>query len=80
MKILRLEKDKIIEENIIKHVRKPVRVGNFWSNNYIEYESNIDRNKTLFVEEYLNKIRPFLKYIIHDLKKSVWKIQINDSS
>ena len=26
---------------------KPVRVSNFWSNNYIEYESNSDRYKTL---------------------------------
>ena len=30
---------------------KPVRVSNFWSNNYIEYGSNGDRNKTLSVEE-----------------------------
>ena len=28
---------------------KPVRVGSFWSSNYIEYESNGDRNKTLSV-------------------------------
>ena len=28
---------------------KPVRVGNFWSNNYIEFESNGDRNKTLSI-------------------------------
>ena len=26
---------------------KPVRIGNFWSNNYIEYECNSDRNKIL---------------------------------
>ena len=23
---------------------KPQRVSNFWNNNYIEYESNVDRN------------------------------------
>ena len=47
------------------------------SNNYIEYESNNDRNKTLSVEEYLNKIRPYLKDITNDLKKSdTWKIQL----
>ena len=40
------------------------------SNIYIEYESNGDRNKTLSVEEYLNNIRPYLKDIINDLKKS----------
>ena len=39
---------------------KPVRVGNFWSNNYIEYKSKGDR-ETLSVEEYLNKIKPYFK-------------------
>ena len=43
----------------------------------IDYESNGDRNKTLSVEEYLNKIRPYLKDIINNLKKSdTWKIQL----
>ena len=56
---------------------KPVRVSSFWSNNYIEYESNDDRNKTLSVEEYLNKISPYLKDIINNLKKSdTWKMQL----
>ena len=40
---------------------KPVRVSNFWSKNYIEYESNNDRNKTLSVEEYRNKTSPYFK-------------------
>ena len=53
----------------IKDYYKPVTVGNFWSNNYTQYESNGDRNKTLSVEEYLNKIREYLKNIINDLKK-----------
>ena len=56
---------------------KPLRESNFWSNNYIEYESNGDRNKILSLEEYLNKIRPYLKDIINNLKKSdTWKIQL----
>ena len=50
--------------NLFEHKKednyKPVRVGNFLSNNYNEYESSGDRNKTLSVKEYLNKIRPFL--------------------
>ena len=32
-----------------KIFRKPVRVNKFWSNDYIEYEINDDRNKTLSV-------------------------------
>ena len=56
---------------------KPVRVSNFWNNNYIEYESNGDRNKALSVEELPNKIRLFLQDVINNLKKSdTWKIQL----
>ena len=40
---------------------KPVRVNNFWSNNYIECESNRDRNKAL-------SIIPYLKDIINNIK------------
>ena len=53
-----------------KKTFKPVSVINFWSNNYIEYESNCDRNKTISVEEYLNKVGSYLKDIIDNLKKS----------
>ena len=37
-------------------------LGNFWSNNYTEYESKGYRNKMLPIED--------LKVIINDLKKS----------
>ena len=43
---------------------KAVSAGNFYSNNYIEYESNGDINKTLSIKEYLDKIKPFSKDII----------------
>ena len=47
------------------------------SNDYIEYDSNSDRNKTLSIEEYLNKIRPSLKDITNDPKTSdAWKMQL----
>ena len=46
---------------------KPVKVDNFWRKNYVEYETNGDRNKTLSVEEYINKIKPCQKDIINDL-------------
>ena len=83
---MRLEKkSKAIKGRILRDIKnffeheeenyyKPVRVSNFWSNSYIEYKSNGDRNKTS-VEEYLNKISPYLKDIINNLKKSdTWKI------
>ena len=83
------KESKSIENRIIRDIRnlfkheeeknyyKPVTVVNFWSNSYIEYGSNGDRNKTLSVEEYLNIIRPYLKYIINNFKESdAWKIQL----
>ena len=49
----------------------------FWNNNYIGYESNGDRNKNLSVKKYLNEIKPYLKDIITDFRKSgSWKIQL----
>ena len=52
-------------------------MSNFWSNNYVEYESNGDINKTISVEKHLKKIGPYLKDIINNLKKSdTWKIQL----
>ena len=34
-------------------------------------------NKTLSIEEYLDKIKPYLKDIINNLKKiDTWKIQL----
>ena len=60
-----------------KNCYKPVRASIFSSNNYIEYESNREKNKTLSVEEYLSKTRPYSKHIINNLKKSdTWKIQL----
>ena len=47
----------LLEHEEEKNYDKPVRVSNFWINNYIEYKSSGDRNKTLSVEEYLKKIR-----------------------
>ena len=59
------------------HYYKPKRVRNFWNNNYIEYEINGDRNKNLSIEEYLDKIRSYLRDIIIDLEESdTGKIQL----
>ena len=55
----------------MKKFRKPVKVGNFWSNNYIEWESNGDRNKTLSIEEYLKKISPYLSDITKSLENAL---------
>ena len=76
-----VKESKTIKERILRDIKnlfehkkeqenyyKPVSVSNFWSKNYIEYKSNGDKNKTLSVDEYLNKISPYLKGIISNLK------------
>ena len=86
---MRLKKEnEAIKDRIFKDIRdlsveekedyyKPVRVGNFRSKRYIEYENNGDRNKALSLEEYLNKNRLYLKDIKTIFKKSdIWKIQL----
>ena len=47
---------------------KPKRVSNFWNNNYIEYESNDDRNRNLSLHKYLDKNKPYVRDIIIDLQ------------
>ena len=37
---------------------KPIRVDNYWNKDYIEYESNGDKNKYLSIEKCLNEINP----------------------
>ena len=53
---------------------------NFWSSNYIEFESTGERNKTLSVEEYLNNIRKCLKNINNFKKSDTWKIQLKKAN
>ena len=55
--LFKLKKEnEVIKDRPIKNIRtlfkqeeddyyKPTEVGNFWNNNYIEYQSNDDRNK-----------------------------------
>ena len=88
--VFRLEKEnKAVKDITLKDIRnifeneeenyyyKPAKVSNSWSNNYVEYKSNCDRNKTLSVKEYLNKTIPHLKDIINSLKNpGTWKIQL----
>ena len=83
MEEIELIKDKVIREfrNLFKHEEedyyKPLKLCYFWRNNSIEYDSNGGRNKTLSIEEFHIKIRPYLKDFINNLKKSdTWKNQL----
>ena len=56
---------------------KPVRTGNAFSSNYIEYKSNGDKSKTLSIRDYLDEIKPYVSDIINDHEtKCEWKIQL----
>ena len=47
---------------------KPVRIGNAFSNNYIEYKSSGDKDKTLAIKDCLYEIKPCLSDLINDHK------------
>ena len=76
--IIENEAIKAIRDRIVRDVMaledddyyKPIRIGNFWSNSYIEYESSGDRKRTLPVKEYLRDM------IINLQKSDTWKIQL----
>ena len=63
--------------SIDEYYYKPIKANDAFNNNYIEYESKGDKNKTLSIKEYLNMIRPYLRDIINDHKtQGEWKIQL----
>ena len=73
-------KKKKHNERIIKEQEEdyyePKRVSNVWNNNWIEYESNGDKNRNLLLGEYLHKIKPYLRNKVINLQSSdAWKIQ-----
>ena len=71
---------RIIKDRIIRDIStlfeqqenyyEPKRVTNFWNNNYLEYESNGDKNRDLSLDKYLSKSKPYLRNIIIDLQNS----------
>ena len=60
---------------IKKDYYKSIRTGNAFSSNYIEYESNGDKDKNLSIYDYLDMVRQYLSDIINDHKtQGEWKI------
>ena len=55
----KLNQSKTQKQSEVDDYYKPNRVGNLWDSNYIEYESNADKNKNLSLDEYLEKIRHY---------------------
>ena len=68
---------RILFESGEKDYYKPIRNGNVFSNNCVEYESNADKEKMLLTEKYLDKMRPYLRSIMNDHEtQKEWKIQL----
>ena len=79
-KLVRKNNHRLIKDSIVRDIRtlfeqeddadyfERKRVSNFLNNNYIEYESNGDRNKNLSLDRYLAKIEPYLRDVIIDRK------------
>ena len=60
-----------------KYRYKPVKFGNAFSSNYVEYKRNGDKNKTLSIKDYLDEIKLYLSDIMNDHKTQVeWKIHL----
>ena len=64
--------NKTIKDKLIRDIKafeeednyyEPIKVGNIWKNDYIEYGSNSDKSKILLVKEYLIEIKLFLEDI-----------------
>ena len=74
----------LVKDRLIRDIRTLFEQGedyckiiNFWNNNYIEYESNGDKNRNLSLKEYFNKNEPYLRNAIIDLQNfDAWKIQL----
>ena len=63
-----LKNKKGINDKVLRDIRtlyesdkeddyKPIRIGNAFSSNYIKFESNGDKDKILFIDDYLDRIR-----------------------
>ena len=78
---------RLIKDKIMRDVRrifeqeedyyKPKSANNFWNSNYIEYESNGDKNRNLLLDECLNNIKPCFRNGI-DLQNLVYENAVNN--
>ena len=60
-----------------KGVYKPIKISGSFSDNFVEYKSNSEKDKSISIAGYLNKIREYLRKMI-DNKKRIreWKTQL----
>ena len=54
-----------------KDVYKPIKISGAFSNNFVEYQSTINTDKSISTARYLNNIREHLRKWIEDKKKKM---------
>ena len=60
-----------------KDVYKPIKISGAFSDNFVEYKSNSNKDKSIPITRYLNNIREHLRKLINDKrKKRECKIQL----
>ena len=71
-------KVKQLKKNISKpkkDIYKPTKISGAFSDNFVEYQSNGNRNRSISIARYINNIREQLRKLINDKKKTgEWKI------
>ena len=58
----------LFSQSIDEDYFQSIKIKSVFNGNYMEYESNGDKDKTLSAKKYLNMIRPYLSDTINDLK------------
>ena len=54
-----------------KTITKPIKTKDPFNDNSIEYESRVDKNKNLSLEEYFDMIRAYLRDMINNHKTPI---------
>ena len=64
-------------EEIKKDVYEPIKISVPFNDNYVEYKSESERDKSISIKKYPDRIREYLRKMINDKKKiGEWKIQL----
>ena len=53
-----------------KDVYNPIKISGAFNDNYIEYKSNSEKDKSISIKKYLDNIRSYLRRMINHKKKS----------
>ena len=66
-----------INEEINEDYYKPIKTKSTFDDNHVEYEIKGGKHKNLYITDYLDIIKPFLKEMINnDKARGEWEIQL----